>query len=102
VGWLAVGAVDSARRRDAEAERLSQGEVQGGPVYTRVEFERLVLGKSVEEVRAAVGRPSQEQGGSSFLAATYRGRTLDPKTGQPDSQAVVQFRDNKAVRVVYT
>jgi hypothetical protein len=107
VGWLAVGAVDSARRRDAEAERLSREvavPIDPRPAYPRDEFERLVLGKTETEIRLAVGSSNGKRAlGSTDRNAelTYRGRTLEPATGQRDTAAVVLIRDGKAVQVTY-
>lgn len=59
--------------------------------YTRAEFESLVTGKTLEEVEAAVGRPSRGSGESGVWVATYRYRTINPATGRADPATVVRF-----------
>jgi flagellar biosynthesis/type III secretory pathway M-ring protein FliF/YscJ len=68
---------------------------------TRTEFENQVVGKSAEEVQAAVGLPDETEGEGKARNSTYFRRTINPTTGRLDDQVVVHFEGDKAVRVTY-
>jgi hypothetical protein len=70
-------------------------------VFMRVEFERTVQGKTVAEVKAAIGEPPLSGGWDGEETWTYRGRTTNPATGLTDEVAEVVFRGGKVSRVNY-
>lgn len=70
-------------------------------VFTRAAFEKLLLGKTAAEVKAAIGEPPVSGGGDGEETWVYRKRTTNPVTGQTDATAEVVFRGGKAVRVDY-
>jgi hypothetical protein len=80
---------------------LPVGGLVQGPAYPRAEFERLVTGKTVDEVRAAIGEPSFGVRGGGGTTLTYYGRTIDPATGRRDTMTSLWFEDGKAVGVSY-
>lgn len=69
-------------------------------VYTREEFKKLVMGKTPEEVIAAVGRPwiAEDNDDGSPRWWSYLGRALNPATGEAGS-VEVYFQDGKVARV---
>jgi hypothetical protein len=69
--------------------------------FTRAEFEQLVTGKTVAEVKAALGEPPVSGGADGDETWMYRGRTTDPATGLTDDRTDVEFRGGKVVRVSY-
>ncbi len=69
--------------------------------FARAEFERLVTGKTVAEVKAILGEPPMNGGWEGEETWTYRERTTNPATGQPDGMTEVVFRGGKVVRVDY-
>jgi outer membrane protein assembly factor BamE (lipoprotein component of BamABCDE complex) len=70
-------------------------------VYGRAEFKRLLLGKTPDEVLAAVGKPETTSEQERRSVWYYRDRTRDPVTGKVDFQAMVVFRDGVVDEVVY-
>ena len=69
--------------------------------FTRVEFERTVMGKTPAEVKATLGEPPMSVGVDGEETWVYRKRTTNPATGQPDEVTDVVFRGGKVVRVDY-
>lgn len=73
----------------------------GRPV-PRAQFEAAVFGLTPGEVRQKVGDPDEvmvDPGGIPDYR--YLGRTLDPKTGQPDRSVTVFFIQDRAADVHY-
>lgn len=71
---------------------------------TRDRFTELVMGRTKEEVVAAVGRPDETSGNSDPGSGvwTYKGRTHDPASrGGADRYAFLHFADGVVVRVGY-
>jgi outer membrane protein assembly factor BamE (lipoprotein component of BamABCDE complex) len=95
--------------RDAEelavqAESEAKAAAKAGPpkrtVYDRAKFRELVMGKSPDEVIAAVGRPdSTSEAGGVFWY--YSQRTRDTGTGMLDSSAKLVIRDGKVSEVSF-
>jgi hypothetical protein len=69
-------------------------------VYTRQEFRDLVMGKTEDEVIAAVGKPDEVSEDGEIARWTYRDRVRDA-AGKAAVTPVVVFRDGKAVEVQY-
>ncbi|WP_165251517.1 hypothetical protein [Paludisphaera soli] len=69
------------------------------PVYAREDFSRRVMGKSEDEVIAAVGRPdvTTDDGGSLFWH--FKKRTRDPLTQEEDTDVQVVIKEGKVVNV---
>jgi predicted Zn finger-like uncharacterized protein len=67
--------------------------------YTRDEFRKLVIGKTPEQVIAAVGQPDskRELGGAVFWV--YRDMTIDPVSKKLDLSINVNFEKGKVVSV---
>jgi hypothetical protein len=67
--------------------------------YTRDEFRKLLIGKTPEQVIAAVGQPDskRELGGAVFWV--YRDMTIDPVTRKLDLSINVNFEKGKVVSV---
>jgi hypothetical protein len=98
-----------------------------GGVSSREAFERQVLGASAREARYAVGAPDEVlpgralpsraltvaeseartqaagsgAGDPGYQVWSYRGRTLHPWDGRPDSLTLVQFEGGRVARVLY-
>lgn len=70
-------------------------------VWLREEFRQAILGKTPEQVIAAVGKPDSTQDSSGDQSWYYRKRTKDPVTGKLDSVAQVIFERGVVVRVNY-
>jgi hypothetical protein len=70
-------------------------------VYTPEEFRQRVIGKTPDEVRAALGEPDQIREDGNVVRWTYRGRLKDPEPGKAAPTPVVVFRNGKAVEVQY-
>lgn len=88
------------RVKDA-AERIHAEKAEAAKRMTREEFRKLLVGKTKDEVIAAVGRPEQTSDGVMSLWSYYD-RTVDPVTGKVDAVAHVHFdRSGVVVRVNY-
>jgi hypothetical protein len=85
-----VGGPGQAKTKAAEGKR----------VYIRDEFRQLVMGKTPDEVLAAVGRPDETAEGGGVTRWTYRDR-VRAAPGEGAASPVVVFRDGKAAEVVY-
>ncbi|HKB00942.1 MAG TPA: hypothetical protein VKD90_01925 [Gemmataceae bacterium] len=70
-------------------------------IYSQKEFRDLVLGKTPDEVVAAVGKPDITDQEADTVRWTYRGRVKGPRADDPVAAAVVVFRDGKAAEVEY-
>jgi hypothetical protein len=71
---------------------------------TREEFEDLVLGAELEEVRAKLGEPDAV--GPPVAGVwegywEYRKRTINPKTGEPDPSVLLRPDKGRVVYVEY-
>jgi hypothetical protein len=93
----------AAVQADAAARAAKAGTAKAGTkrVWTRDEFRKLVMGKTPDEVVAAVGQPdgTDEDGGRPVW--TYRGRTKDPGTGKTDAAVSVRFARGSVIEVGY-
>lgn len=89
-------ATDLLRRiaiRDQESRNPS-------PKWSRQAFYQLVMGKSQEQVLAAVGRPDQtNQMHHTFW--DYMGKTYDPVSGKTDFSADIEFTGGVVDRVTF-
>jgi hypothetical protein len=70
-------------------------------VYARDEFKELVMGKSFEELIAAVGQPDQSVDSGFGLTYHYLNRTKDPATDKIDPSVELWFENGKVVKVNY-
>lgn len=70
-----------------------------GNVMSRTDFKRTVIGKTEQEIIAAIGRPSQTQDMGGMQMWYYEERTQDPATGTADHMAQVTFENGRAVGV---
>lgn len=70
-------------------------------VYLRDEFRSLVMGKTTDEVLAAVGKPDRTQDSGSTFFWQYNNLAKDPITGEIDSTTQVTFEDGKVISVDY-
>jgi hypothetical protein len=87
----------AAVRADAAAAKPAKG---GTRVYTREEFRDLVMGKTPDEVAAALGRPDETSEAGGVVRWTYRGRVRDPAPGEaPATPVAVVFRDGQVAEV---
>jgi outer membrane protein assembly factor BamE (lipoprotein component of BamABCDE complex) len=92
VGGLMLLGMGAAVKNEATAK-----------VYTREEFERLVIGKTKDEVIKAVGRPdrtSKQAEGTEYWY--YSDVIRDPITGKLDRQVQVVFEDGLPVRINFS
>jgi hypothetical protein len=72
----------------------------GPKLLMRADFEAKVLGKTADEVLAAVGRPDSTQEGTGRSPVWYyKNRTVDPVTGKTDWMIQVVFADGRVDRV---
>src|SRR5262245_17321947 len=69
--------------------------------YTRAKFRELVIGKTPDEVVAAVGKADRTVESGTAVFWYYDARTTDPATGKADKKAQVVFRYGKAAEVNY-
>src|SRR4051812_16005132 len=69
--------------------------------WTRDEFKALVMGKTPDEVIAAVGKPDETREDDRGQTWYYKNRTLDPITSKADYQVRVRFRDGLVANVTY-
>jgi hypothetical protein len=68
--------------------------------FTRDEFRAAVMGRTPNEVIAAVGRPQSTGDGADGEQSWYYGdATVDPVTGNPDRFTFVVFRGGRVVGV---
>lgn len=70
-------------------------------VYSRDEFKELVMGKTLEELTASIGRPDVSVSSDFGLTHHYLNRTKNPETGNVDALAELTMKDGKVVRVTY-
>jgi hypothetical protein len=71
------------------------------PVYSRLEFSRLVLGKSEEEVIEAVGRPDFTTEDADARYWHFKNRTHDPLTEEKDTDVQVVIKGGKVTNINY-
>lgn len=102
LGWIGAAAVvpfAGCQDRPAGGGVVTPAAVTK-TVYTRDEFRKLVVGKTPDEVIAAVGKPD-DTSESGSVSWTYMYRTKDPITGKTDVSAIVVFEDGRVDRVRY-
>jgi hypothetical protein len=77
---------------DEEAARRGRLAAQEKSLPTREEFEAKVIGKTKEQVLAALGKPegNNQVGGATW---TYKGLTRDAVTGKGDDHTTLWFDD---------
>ena len=73
---------------------------ESGPVMLRKDFEAAVMGKTPDEVLAAVGRPDETVQMPGEDTWFYRGKVKDPITGNV-STAIVAITKGRVSRVVF-
>jgi hypothetical protein len=66
---------------------------------SREEFSKWVIGKSMDEVRAAFGSPYKTNGTGDDQRWEYKEICYDPETGDTDSITFLTFEQGKVVRV---
>lgn len=71
----------------------------GEKVWTRQEFENLVIGKKTDEVLKLVGQPEDTSKSGKTSMWTYRRRTRDTVTGKLDGSAFIHFDSDVATSV---
>jgi hypothetical protein len=88
--------VDPARLGGGNRARLGGVKL----VYTRDKFKTLVMGKTTDEVIAAVGQPdgTQERPDGTRTTWHYDNRVTNPATTKPSS-CILEFKDGKVVEV---
>ena len=69
--------------------------------YTREKFRELVIGKTPDEVIAAVGKPDRTVESGTAIFWYYDARTTNPDTGMADKKAQVVIRNGRAAEVNY-
>jgi len=69
------------------------------PLMTRDEFTRSVMGKSADEVIAAVGKPDRTSKSGTSETWFYDEKTTDSVTGKVDITAYVNLKDGVVYHV---
>jgi hypothetical protein len=69
------------------------------PRMSRDAFRAAVMGKTTDEVIAAIGRPDKSADSGRWLTLTYKSRTHDALSGNADDAAFVQIQDGRVVQV---
>jgi hypothetical protein len=70
-------------------------------VFDRAVFRGLVLGRTPEEVTAAVGKPDRMVESGTAVFWYYDGRTTSPATGKPDAKVQVVFQLGRVQEINY-
>jgi hypothetical protein len=107
LGGLGVGAIVlfwtvAAQEVDDEAPPVVVTDGPQKTVYTRQRFREMLLGKTMDEVIAAVGQPDHTQEvGTDPSSCTwyYNNRATDPVTGKVDVAVQVVFEHGKVTGV---
>ena len=86
---------DARRAAEVEAE-MEQGKA---PPMDREAFKKAVMGKTPDEVIAAVGKPDSASEGGRETYWRYKERTWDPTASKTDSSAQVVFEKGKVTAV---
>jgi hypothetical protein len=82
------------------AEQMAHlGGTKGKRIYARAEFKELVMGKTADEVIAAVGKPDRTEADEFGTYWHYRGRTTDPVTGKTDPDTRLEFKEGRVSEV---
>jgi hypothetical protein len=68
-------------------------------VYDRAKFRGLVLGRTPDEVTAAVGKPDRTVESGTAVFWYYEGRTVNPTTGKPDKKVQVVFQYGRVTEI---
>ena len=68
-------------------------------VWTRAEFKERVMGKTADEVIAAVGTPDHTAVDEFGTFWHYHGRTADPLTGKTDPDTRLEFKQGRVSEV---
>lgn len=96
-GALALGVVaviaSQAERQQRQTEQQQQQTEPVGKLYTRDEFRKLLMGKTMDEVLKAIGKPeSTSDTPDRNPTWYYKNITHDPLTKETDSTTYVDFR----------
>lgn len=92
-GALALTAGRQAETRPTQTEPANK-------LYTRDEFRTLVMGKTQDEVIAAVGKPDKASQEPDREFWRYFGRTYDPAAnGKAEDSAELEFNSGRVARV---
>lgn len=86
---------DVARTPSAAADTPTAKPTRSSGRLDRVAFRSLVIGKSRDEVRAAIGKPNSTLGIGGTDAWEYTRRTVDPVTNKIDDVAQVIFDESQ-------
>lgn len=70
-------------------------------VYTRDEFKQLVMGKTLEQLIAAIGQPDATVNSDFGLTHRYSNRTKSPETGQLDPAVELGMKNGRVFEVTY-
>jgi outer membrane protein assembly factor BamE (lipoprotein component of BamABCDE complex) len=81
-GALALTAGRQVETRPTQTEPANK-------LYTRDEFRQLLMGKTMEEVLKAIGKPNSTAESPPDTYWYYRGITYDPVTGKTDGSVQV-------------
>jgi hypothetical protein len=71
------------------------------PTYSREKFRELVIGKTPDDVIAAVGKADRTVESGTAVFWYYDARTISPATGKADKKAQVIFRNGMAAEISY-
>lgn len=74
---------------------------QAAKRWTREEFRKTVVGKTPDEVIAAVGKPDRTNDFDDRKSWFYKELTTDPITDKVDKSITVRFKDGRVYEVVF-
>jgi hypothetical protein len=81
-----------------------RGLTGGSPViaktWTREEFRKEFLGKTLSEVRERLGAPDPGDY-TSINAWCFKSRVVDPKTGKATMHAILQHKDDRVFEIAF-
>ena len=90
---LATVIASQAERQQRQTEQQQQQTEPVGKLYTRDEFRKLLMGKTMDEVLKAIGKPeSTSDTPDRNPTWYYKNITHDPLTKETDSTTYVDFR----------
>ena len=101
-GALALGVVaviaSQAERQQRQTEQQQQQTEPVGKLYTRDEFRKLLMGKTMDEVIQLIGKPdSTSDFGDGEPTWRYKEITTDPVSSRTDTSVTVWFNRGKRV-----
>jgi hypothetical protein len=72
-------------------------------VRDRAEYEKLVIGKTANEITDVIGNPTRAAlgEGNQLKSMRFEGFSRDPATGRTDTAMVVHFKGEKAEKVTF-